>query len=284
MTSNDNLLVPTFRVQVIPNETASKSAGRPIFDQMEVVEIRFAGNRQTVAVFPAHDPEPNATRERNEIVTYAMLYNEQYRKFKAMETQDVSGTPLAEAPFLTEAKRRELKALNIHTVEALASLDGTPLRQLGMGGRELKNQATAYLDNARGSADVTALAAQVAALQQQIADRDDLIANYAKPQAKNKYQKGVERSLAKQAEAEAAADRDEAPVPPDDVHDEAEAENVTRATADTTAEKDLEDCTNEELKQYIATETGERVKGNPSHETLVKRALEIATDPARKAD
>ncbi|ESX44281.1 hypothetical protein X764_03720 [Mesorhizobium sp. LSHC440A00] len=63
-----------------------------------------------------------------------------------------------------------MKALGVHTVEQLASLDGTPLKQLGMGGRELKNQAQAYLDNAAGSADIVNLAAQVAALTQQLAD------------------------------------------------------------------------------------------------------------------
>jgi hypothetical protein len=75
------------------------------------------------------------------VVTYAEVYNEQYRKFKAGQQQTVSGTPLSEAPFLTEGKRRELRALNIHTVEQLAGLDGANLKTLGMGGREWKNQA-----------------------------------------------------------------------------------------------------------------------------------------------
>lgn len=40
-------------------------------------------------------------------------------------------------------------------------------------------------------------------------------------------------------------------------------------------EKTLEDCTDTELKDYIARETGERPKGNPSRETLLKRAAEV---------
>jgi hypothetical protein len=80
-----------------------------------------------------------------------------------------------------EGKRRELKALGVNTVEQLASLDGTPLKQLGMGGREMKNQAQAYLDNAAGSADVTNLAAQVAALTQQLSEERHLREEYMKP-------------------------------------------------------------------------------------------------------
>lgn len=250
--ANDALIVPTFRVNVMPNEAASKAAGRPVFQEMEVVEIRFAANRQTVAVFPAHDPEPNATREKGEIVTYAMLYNEQYRQFKAMETQDVSGTPLSEATFLTESKRRELKALNIHTVDALAALDGQPLKQLGMGGREMKNQARAYLDAAAGSADVTAMAAEIAALRQQVAERDELVAAYASTPAKNKYQRAVERSVAEQA----AADAEET--------------------------KPLDEFTDPELRDYI-TGAGETIRANASRATLLEKAMEIATRPEDEA-
>jgi hypothetical protein len=164
MSANSNLVTVIFRNHVLPDEQASLKAGRPIFSDMEVCDIYFAANRQTKATFPAHDAEPNATREAAKegkgVVTYAMLYNEQYKAFKNGEAQPLSGTPLSEAPFLTEAKRRELKALNVHTVEALAGLDGTPLKQIGMGGRELKNKAQAYLDAAAGSADVTHLAAE----------------------------------------------------------------------------------------------------------------------------
>lgn len=272
-----DLLVPRFFKHVQPNPAASKAAGRPIFDEFEAVEIRFSGDRGMVRVFPAHETEPNATRERGETVTYAMLYNEQYRKFKANETQDVSGTPLSEAPFLTEGRRRELKAMNVHTVEALAAIDGQPLKQLGMGGRENKLQAQAYLARAAGSADVTSLAAEVASLRQQIKDRDELIDNYASKPAKNKYQRGVERSLA----AEAEEDEDEAEEPISNAKEDFPEALASKArdnasVAPEPKEKLLEDCSNTELRAYIKRETGEQVTGNPSRATLLARAHEVA--------
>lgn len=170
MADNSNLMVPRFFVHTVLNEGKSKEAGRPIYDEMEACEIRFAANKQTVAVFPAHEvwsivETPDGMREPQ---TYAMRFSEQYRKFKAGEAQVMSGTPLEELPFLTASKRLELKALSIFTAETLAALDGQPLKQLGMQGRELKNQAQAYLDKAAGSADVTKLAAANESLKDQV--------------------------------------------------------------------------------------------------------------------
>lgn len=245
MASNDNLIVPTFRLDVYADEAASKEAGRPIFKEREIVEIRFAANRQTVAAFPAHDHEPNATREaiaRGEgPVTYAQLYAEQYRRFKSQQEQTVSGTPLSEAPFLTEAKRKELRALNIHTVESLSMLDGTPLKQIGPGGRDLKNQAAAYLAKATDTADVTAMASQIAEQSRQIKDLQAMLL----------------------AQNEAAA------------KGSGQAETDPNPEDDDSNTKLLEDCTDQELKDYIKSETGKAPAGNPSRETLLNRAKEV---------
>jgi hypothetical protein len=168
--ANQDLIVPRFFVHTTPDAKATKEAGRPMFKDMECVEIRMAANKQTVAVFPAHDTwkwdEIDGIRQP---ITYAMRFPDQYKRFKANEAQAMSGTPLEELPFLTQAKRSELKALSIYTAEALASLDGSPLKQLGMGGRELKNQAEAYLNRATDSAAVTRLAAEVEQLRAALA-------------------------------------------------------------------------------------------------------------------
>lgn len=167
---NKDAVVPVFKVHSIPNDAKTKEKGRPIYDDIEVCEIRMAGNRNTVGVFPAHDVWKWEERDgfNREPVTYAMRFQKQYEAFKASGAQALEGTPLEELPFLAQGKRLELKALNVHTAEALASLDGQMLKNLGMGGRELKNQAKAYLDAASSSADVTKLAGENEALREQI--------------------------------------------------------------------------------------------------------------------
>ncbi|RUX96150.1 hypothetical protein [Mesorhizobium sp. M7D.F.Ca.US.004.01.2.1] len=256
MNANTNVINAVFRNHVVPDEQSSKKAGRPIFVDMEVCDLTFPANTKTKATFPAHEPEPNATRESmaagGGVVTYAMLYNQQYLAFKDGNTQPLSGTPLSEAPFLMEGKRRELIALNVKTVEQLASLDGTPLKQLGMGGRELKNQAQAYLDNASGSADVTNLASQVAALTQQLAEERRL---------REEYMQG-----GKPVATEEPVDDDPGPVDEDD--------DLEPVVAPTEGEIDAMD--DEALKVYIARETGSRPRGNPNHDTLVAAAKELA--------
>jgi hypothetical protein len=170
MPSTDNLVIPRFYSDAVENKAKSRQAGRPIFDDRELVEVRFAGNRQTVSVFPAHaicgerQDEDGDTHK----MTYAERWPDQYRRFKAKQQQVAAGTPVDELPFLTMAKRSELKALSIYTAEALAALDGNELKNIGQGGRELKNQAIAYLDNASGSANATKMAAELADLRQQL--------------------------------------------------------------------------------------------------------------------
>jgi len=144
----DDALVPVF--ENYPQEDPVKSAaeGRKIFNDQEIVRVRFPGS-DAVYVFPAlakasgwlTDP---MTGEQTQI-TYAEKFRKQYLQFKERATQTKSGTILDHVPFLTEAKRSELKALNIYTLEALAEIDGQPLKNLGMFGRDLKNKAIEYI-------------------------------------------------------------------------------------------------------------------------------------------
>lgn len=218
--------------EINPSKTAT--AGRPIFDDFEICEIRFPGDLKCWSVFPAHEAEPNATREAGHVVTYAELYNDQYLRFKSQQQQTVAGTPLTEAPFLTEGKRRELRALNIHTVEQLAALDGANLKTLGMGGREWKNQAQAFMAAAAGTADVTGMASRIAQLEE-----------------------SLKIALQNQGPAGPAAE------------------------ADVKNDKSIEDCTDDELRDFIKTESGKAAPHNAGRAALLARATELATkEPA----
>lgn len=167
MQDNDSLVTPFFKNDTILDEAASKEAGRPIYRDIELVELRIAGDRNYRPTFPA-----NAMwrREEGEEITYAQRFSEQYARFKSSQEQIASGTPLSELPFLTEAKRHELRAVKVYTAEALASLDGKNLASLGVDGRALKAQATAYLDRASRSAATVAMAAEIASLRAELAE------------------------------------------------------------------------------------------------------------------
>lgn len=239
-TQEDARLVPLFKTTTVLNDAKTKKEGRPIFDEMEVVEIRFAGDRQKISVFPAlafsmNVAQPDGTTEP---VTYAERFPDQYRRFKEQKTQIKEGTPIEELPFLTAAQRSELKALNIYTVETLADLDGQPLKNLGMGGRGLASQAQAYLQHASDTALPTRLAAENEDLKAQLAELRK------------------EASSAKRTATKATKELD------------ALKEDQDGDTAY------FESWSDDDLREFVKSETGSGVRGNPSHETLVRMAKE----------
>lgn len=149
------------------NPIKTAEAGRPIFDDIEMVRIRVAGDRHNELVAPAHI-KCRYDRELMREVTYAERFPDQYDAFRRDAEQVGSGTPLSQLPFLTPARREELKRVKVHTAEALASLDGRALSSLGMDGRKLKDQAQSYLDDAAASAGGTELAAENEALRKRL--------------------------------------------------------------------------------------------------------------------
>ena len=150
----DEALVALFKNHASPNNAKSIEAGRPIFDDIEVVEIRSPGSKD-FKVFPAtafsHWETDPHTGEQTK-VTYAERFRHQYQQFRAKTAQTKSGTPLDYAPFMSEGKRAEMRAQNIYTVEALAAIDGAELKNLGTGGRELKNAAMEYMAETKSTA------------------------------------------------------------------------------------------------------------------------------------
>lgn len=163
---NQPLVVPFFYTTTVENPIKTKEAGRPIFDEIEMVEVRLAGERNFNPHFPAHSMW---VREGGEEITYAMRWADEYQRFKADPNhQTASGTPLEELTFLTAARRSELKALKIYTVEALAALEGPNLKVLAGEGYKLKEQAQAYLEKSRYHAGSSAVAEENAQLRAQL--------------------------------------------------------------------------------------------------------------------
>ena len=165
----DANLVATFRHHPQKNEAKTLAEGRQIFDDLEVVDIRVPGSRD-FKTFPAltfarwvTDPITGEQTKQ----TYAERFSHQYRQWKAQQQQTKSGTPLDHCPFLTEGKRAELRAQNVYTVEQLAAIDGQELKNLGLGGRELKNRASEFIAESKNSAPNLQMAAELEAMRAQ---------------------------------------------------------------------------------------------------------------------
>jgi hypothetical protein len=128
------------------NKRRSQDEGYEVFDDLEKVEIRQAGDSKHIAHYNADDVSDWREEHSNRRLTYAEVYSKQYRQFKENQPQLGEGTAIAVLPDLTPAQLSTLRAFAVHTIEALASIDGTNLKTLGMMGRELKNKAQSWLD------------------------------------------------------------------------------------------------------------------------------------------
>jgi len=249
-------ITPLFKNIAMKNPGKSTEAGRPIFDDVEVVEIRFAGSRD-VYVFPAteysHFEDDEDTNERRRI-SYAERWPKQYQQFKAKQAQTKEGTPLDYLPFLTEGKRAELRALSIYTAEALAELDGQPLKNLGLGGRDLKNLAADYLASGDHNAVVIRMQQQIEALNTQISvmqEERQYLASPPKPEP-------------------------EKPIPPDDEGDEdgdgEDDEDEPKIAAAPNISAEFVGMNRDQLRAFITETTGKKPIGNPSIKTLLRMA------------
>ena len=174
----DDRPIVEFYADAKEDPAASKKEGRPQFMDVEMVKIRFPADRNRTLVRPAH---AEWKKERGQIVTYAMRFPDEYKRFKAGQAPVVRGMPLAEATFLTEAQRRMLRALDVYTVEQLASLEGLPLKNIGQNGRQLQQAAAAFLEASRGGADVVRLASENEQLRHEMDLLRQQVANISTP-------------------------------------------------------------------------------------------------------
>ena len=153
--SDNTGIFPRFYMGTKEDKVKSKEAGRPIFKDVEMIEIRIAGDNKNIIDTRVDDQ-------------HKQRWPNQYEAFLEQKEQPMEGTPIAQLTILTESKRQELLAINIRTVEALANLNENGIKRLGMGGRELVKKAVAYMKQAEGMAPVNGLIEENKKLQEEV--------------------------------------------------------------------------------------------------------------------
>jgi hypothetical protein len=224
----DEQLVVLFKYQAMENPEKTLKEGRPIFDDVEVCEIRSPGSKD-VKVFPSTaisadgwKIDPFTGQQRQE--SYAERFAHQYRQFKASAAQTKTGTPLEHAPFLSDGRRAELRAQNVYTVEQLAAIDGNELKNLGPFGREMKNKAVEFIEESKSAAPNKQMLVELEALK-----------------ARNAI---------------------------------LEEDAIAFKNAKSNDEGEFEPMTLDQLKEFIAANTGRAPVGQPSRKTLVRMAMD----------
>lgn len=174
----DNGLFVEFSVEPYLNNRKSDEAGRPIHEDREFITIRIPGDTKTVVkrfVKTESDSSGPSDLER---------WPRQYEAFKKQISQEhCDGTALEEWPMVTRSEVLNLKAMNIHTVEALAELGENGMNWTGA--RLMRDKAKAYLENAKNGIGVSGLAKENEFLKGQIAYLTDRIAAIEAKNAEN---------------------------------------------------------------------------------------------------
>lgn len=139
--AGDDHLFVMFYMGIIQNDARTTEEGRPIFDDVESVRIMVPGDKSNVIDRPA-SPHDKAR------------FAKQYAIFKAgrSEEEQLSGTRLADWPFLSRAQVEELKYLGIRTVEQLSEVGDNACGKVA-GLTTLKNNAKVWLGRAKGAAE-----------------------------------------------------------------------------------------------------------------------------------
>jgi len=158
----DKSLVVLFYREPIKNEIKSIDAGRPIFDEIDLVKIITPGSRDTFV--------GDATYE------YQQRFPTQWARYKQGRDQSAgSGTPLNQLPWLSISQIAEFNAVGCYTIEQLVGMADS-LSQKFMGHHAIKQKALAYIDAAKNAAPMLKLQselekrdAQIKELQEQMA-------------------------------------------------------------------------------------------------------------------
>jgi len=275
-----------FYKEAVKNERKSAEEKRAVFDEVVMVMITIPGDNKNKFVDIANDE-------------YKERFPAAWKQYEASEAQVGEGTPLEEWPLMTVGRCKELKSLNIHSVEQLAELPDQFISRLGMGGRELVEQAKVRVLSSDSDAEKLAqqvkdLTAEVEALksdgggsegsteaeketiaiqERQIknlqADVETLTAeksslSESNQSLQNLFDEEKAKTTKLEADIEALTTPQETP----------KAEDAAKGDGAKVDAKAAEDEEKSALRAQIKEKTGSAVKGNPSLETLRKMAAE----------
>jgi hypothetical protein len=156
---SDKSAIVRFEEEVILDEEATKQSGFPKYRTIDMIYIRFAGQRDEYArqVLMQDTPTQLADIKR---------FPRQWEAYKNKTEQVIDGYPITQWAVLTKAQALELKGRGIHTVEQLAGVIDSNLTW--MGARQMRDNALAWLEEAEAGTAVAKLTSENSELRLQI--------------------------------------------------------------------------------------------------------------------
>lgn len=164
--AGDEKLAIRFFVKAKQDGEASQEQGRPIFKEMEYIQIMIPGDRGNILQRPVSEQD----RGRFKV---------QYEHWKSTRTAELTqGTPLESWGLLSLAQIEEFKYFGIRTIEHMAALNDD-LAQRIHGAQMLKQKAHAALEIMRGDAPMKKMQAELDKRDSELADLKNSIREQA---------------------------------------------------------------------------------------------------------
>ena len=153
---DENLLVKFFTQQK-EDKTASLAEGRPIFKDVEYVDIKVPGQRSGGACRPA------TYRDKQRFPRH-------YAAYKQRVEMPLEGTPLGEWPLMSRSQVEELSYHNVKTVEQLVGMSDSAASQF-MGMNTLKAKGKMWLEKTEETQRIN----QIQSLETSNVEKDEKI-------------------------------------------------------------------------------------------------------------
>lgn len=152
------------RFSKVPKEDKEESAqaGRPIFKEVDYITIMVPGDKTSEVVRPVRPTD----KER---------FRGAWERYNAGHAQVVDGTPLKDWPGVTRDKVEELAYFRVYTVEQLADVSDTNLRNMGPF-LALRQRARDFLERAKGAAPLEKMRQELEARDEQLARLQEQVA------------------------------------------------------------------------------------------------------------
>ena len=174
----DSRLLVRFYSRAVQNEFETNKQGRPIFMDVDYVEISIPGDHTMTHDTPVRDDHKQRFP----------LHWAHYQNTHGKDAKEI-GTPLSAWPILTAAQCEEMRALKFRTVEHVAHASDAQIQALGMtcgmAPMAFRDRALRFLEVARGEANVNAQAEELKKRDDKIKAMED---THAKEMAEIKAQ------------------------------------------------------------------------------------------------
>lgn len=163
-----------FEQRAIEDRNASIAAGGLVMKDVDYVVIRQVGSRDTVEKEAAEwlNDIDRMVRANAYPADWAKHHRQAYEAFKEGREAPELGLSVREWPSVSKAQAENLIRVGVRTVEDVAVMNEQSMQRFGMGARELKAKAAAYLETRENNK----AAEQLAALQVEIENKDTRIA------------------------------------------------------------------------------------------------------------